>query len=289
MKFLVTGAGGQLGSQWCRYLNDRGYAHSGLRSSELDISDASAVEEVLDRFKPDVVINCAAYTRVDDAEREVRQAFLVNETGVRNLAIYCQAKGVRMVHYSTDYVFPGTREDQVNHPSGYAEDAETAPVNMYGESKLAGEKALVEGNPGSLLIRVSWLCGGGGPNFVRKMLQLAMEREEVAVVEDQTGTPAYASDVVDKTMQLLELNESGTYHVSSSGSLSWADFAEEIFRLSGNHTRVKRVSSSEYKTVASRPYFSLLSKEKIRKLGIEPVQWKQGLLRLLNEIRDEIS
>jgi len=257
IKFLVTGAGGQLGSEWCSFLSERGYEYAGLRSSELDISDSLEVENAITRLKPDVLINCAAYTRVDDAETEVQKAFNVNERGVKNLAGFCQLKGIRMVHYSTDYIFSGTKEDQIKFPLGYPEDALPAPVNMYGESKLAGEKALAAANPG-----------------LSKMLGFSMEREEVAVVEDQTGTPAYTSDVVHKTMQLLQLNESGTYHISSSGSLSWADFAEEIFRLSGNQTRVRRVTSAEFKTVARRPFFSLLSKEKLRKAGLEPLNKK---------------
>lgn len=291
MIYLVTGAGGQLGRDWCTELEKRGVKVTGLNSEKLDISDKVALEKKLREISPDVVVNCAAYTKVDQAENDRTKAFLVNETAVRNLGQLCSDYGIKLIHYSTDYVFPGMKEDQKRYPDGYPEDAESAPINLYGESKLAGEEVLREIGGDWLLIRVSWLCGNHGANFVLKMLELAREREEVMVVDDQIGSPAFTFDVVKKSIELLERNESGIYHVSCSGSLSWADFAEEIFRLSGNNTGVRRVSSEEFKTIAKRPSFSLLSKEKLLKKDIELLDWKKGLVQMLSEagvlVRDE--
>lgn len=289
MKILITGASGQLGSEWCNILKKSGDEFIAMSSTDLDIRDATQVHKSLEKVAPDILVNCAAYTDVDKAELEGGKTHAVNEAGVRHLAIACKSMGIRLVHYSTDYVFSGAKEDQLRYPDGYTEDAFRSPVNLYGESKYAGELALEESGCAALLIRVSWLCGAHGPNFVRKMLELSKTRNELAVVEDQIGSPAFTFDVAKKSLELLRQNRSGTYHISSSGVLSWADLAEEVFRASGVKTIVKRVPSTEYRTVAKRPHYSLLSKQKLVAIGIRPLEWKSGLKKLLNEIGTESS
>jgi len=286
--YLVTGAGGQLGSEWVRFLEKKGYSYKAFGSGELDITDPAAVITSMNWVNPDIVINCAAYTNVDRAESETEKAYSVNREGVKNLAGACRAAGILLVHYSTDYVFPGKKEDEEIYPEGYSEDAETNPVNQYGKTKLAGERELIESGADFLLIRVSWLCGPGGSNFVNTMLRLASERDTVNVVDDQAGSPAYTFDVVEKTDALIRSGERGIYHISSEGKLTWADFAEEIFRISGLETAVNRISSDEYPMDAGRPAFSLLSKKKLIRAGLRPVNWKDGLNELLKLQRQNV-
>lgn len=286
MKFLITGANGQLGSEWVSRLTDLRREFVAYGSDRLDITNQSQTQELITSEKPDVVINCAAYTNVDRAESETEKAFLVNEYGVRNLINVCKENGSKLVHFSTDYVFAGDAADRTKFPEGYPEDASTDPVNRYGASKRAGELVLEESCPQSewLLIRVSWLCGRYGSNFVKTMLKLSADKKEIPVVMDQTGSPSYAFDVVDKTIQLLESGCSGTFHISSSDEISWAQFAEEIFKISGMRTKVLSIPSDQYQTVAKRPSFSLLSKGKIQKNGLEPINWGLGLVKLLKQL-----
>jgi dTDP-4-dehydrorhamnose reductase len=281
MIYLVTGAAGQLGSEWVRYLEEDGREVIAFGSSEMDITDEQAVRTILDKYRPDVVINCAAYTRVDRAEEEPDRAFAVNEHGVENLVAACRQTGAKLVHYSTDYVFPGKSEDAGRFPAGYPEDAETAPPNVYGSSKRAGEKVLETSASDWLLIRVAWLCGPKGSNFVSTMLRLASERDEVQVVNDQIGCPSFTFDVVEKTDRLLQMNETGIWHIRSDGEISWADLARETFRLQKTGTRVREIPSSEFPMAADRPMFSLLSIQKMKDRGLTPLPWKKGLQELL--------
>lgn len=281
MRFLITGAGGQLGTEWVRYLTDRDANYHAFGSAELDLTDKQKVTEVIEKYKPEVVINCAAYTAVDRAEDEPDKAFGVNRNGVINLIEACSMVSAKLVHYSTDYVFSGKREDQNKYPDGYPEDAPRNPVNRYGESKMAGEDELGKSSIEWLLIRVSWLCSPGGTNFVNTMLRLGEENKSVNVVDDQFGSPTYTFDVTDKTMSLLESGASGIFHISSSGMISWADFADEIFRSAGMTTDVNRIPASQFPTKAKRPAFSLLSKNKLYVTGLKPMGWETGLHHLL--------
>lgn len=284
MKFLVTGASGQLGSEWVKQLDKNGILFSAFNSNELDITNPSDIRRKMEEHKPDVVINCGAYTNVDGAESEFQKALSVNRDGVMNLAQYCNENQIMLVHYSTDYVFPGSKKDAEFYPHGYPEDAKTGPINRYGESKLAGEKELKKIGSDYLLIRVSWLCGAEGSNFVKTMLSLAESRNEVMVVDDQIGSPSFTFDVVEKTLALLKLEKNGCYHVSSSGKITWADFADQIFNEANKKVFVKRIRSEEFDTKAARPLFSLLSNEKCKRLGVDQLDWEKGLQRLLSEI-----
>lgn len=287
MKYLISGAGGQLGREWVRLLDysAKGDEFIALNHSAFDITDQDTVKKIIKKEKPDVLINCAAYTDVDGAESHQEKADLINHKAVRNLASECDYAGVKLVHYSTDYVFPGKVEDAMKHPDGYSEDAEKRPVNVYGKTKLAGEQTLKQETENYLLIRVSWLCGTLGKNFVKTMVRMGLERGDVSVVDDQIGSPAFTFDVAEKTRWLIKNGNTGTYHISSEGNITWADFAEEIFAQAEMDVNVKRVTSEEFKTVAKRPAFSLLSKGKIANEGLTPVPWKSGLRELLNRLK----
>lgn len=284
MKYLITGANGQLGREWVRYLSALNANVTATTSEQLDITDIDRVVEVLNRITPDVVINCAAYTKVDQAESDYDGALRVNRDGVKNLIRACANTNSKLVHFSTDYVFAGLQENRETYPAGYPEDAKTDPINRYGTSKRAGEIELEKSEIDWLLIRVSWLCGSQGSNFVKTMLRLGKEHGVVSVVEDQTGSPSYTFDVVEKTYQMLKQDLTGIYHVSSGGEVSWADFAEAIFLESDLQTTLNRITTAQFKTIAKRPSFSLLNKDKMEKKGIKPLDWQEGLKRLMREL-----
>ncbi len=285
MSILVTGAGGQLGMEWVKFLGRMGLEHHAMTSKDLDITNSGAVDLTLNRVKPEVVVNCAAYTDVDGAESDVEKALRVNRNGVGHLAEWCAGNSIPIIHYSTDYVFPGRKTDLVTYPDGYPEDGETDPVNRYGESKRAGEELLFEAGAPYLLIRVSWLCGEFGNNFVKTMLKLGNERDRIQVVKDQIGSPTYAASVVKLSHQLLQQGHKGIYHITSGGMISWYDFASEIFRMAGVNTVVEPVSTSEYPVKAPRPAFSKLDSSKISStLSIQMEEWDEGLTELMNKL-----
>ncbi|SMO85816.1 dTDP-4-dehydrorhamnose reductase [Gracilimonas mengyeensis] len=285
MRILVTGGSGQLGSEWVQYLNRQEVEFISLSSYDFDLTDHADTRRVMGNLKPDVLINCAAYTKVDQAEEEPEKAFAINGEGVANLAGYCAEHDIKLVHFSTDYVFPGTKEDGEKLPGGYPEDHPTNPINVYGESKLAGEKALKESGCSYLLCRVSWLCGRYGNNFVKTMLKLGHERDLLKVVNDQHGCPTFTKNAVDLCWKLILQEEEGTFHLSSKGKISWYDFANEIFKQADVKVHVEPVDSSEFASAAKRPAFSLLSTQKIANIsGAEVIGWKEGLKNLLSEL-----
>ena len=284
MSYLITGASGQLGHEWVQYAKREGIPYRALSHEELDITKSELVEMLLERIKPKVLINCAAYTNVDGAESERELAFSVNRDGVINLANASATLGIKMVHYSTDYIFSGSSEDRIKFARGYPEDAPKHPVNVYGESKVAGESALTQSGADYLLLRVSWLCGRFGSNFVKTMLGLGAKRNSLQVVDDQLSSPSFTDQVTEQTNRLLSDGAAGTYHLSSKGMISWADYATEIFNLSGFQINVERISSEEYGFEAERPKYSLLSTAKAESEGVEIIEWRSGLKNLLKQI-----
>ncbi len=269
-----------------QFLNRQEVEFIALPSSDFDLTDQPDTRRVMDNLKPDLIINCAAYTNVDQAEDEPDKAFAVNGEGVKNLAEYCAEKKIKLVHFSTDYVFPGTREDMEKLPEGYPEDHPTNPINTYGESKLAGEEAIREAGCDHQIFRVSWLCGRYGENFVKTMLRLAEDRDELKIVNDQFGCPTFANNVTTNAWELIKRSHSGTFNLSSLGKITWFDFAAEIFTQTGTDIKLQPVDSSEFPSKAKRPAFSLLSTQKITNIpGVELIDWKEGLTKLLADLR----
>lgn len=251
-KLIITGANGQLGRAInALYQGREDIVCVNTDVDELDITNLEEVEALVAREKPYAIVNCAAYTAVDACEDQEELAFRVNAIGPRNLAIAAEANGAKMMHISTDYVFAG------NSNVPYREFDATGPKGAYGRTKLAGEKFVERFSSRHFIIRTAWLYGDG-KNFVKTMLRLAETMPEVKVVDDQVGSPTSASELAKAMDALLFTNNYGTFHGTCEGVCSWADFAEEIFRLAGTGTKVVRISSSEFAAKAQRPAYSVL-------------------------------
>jgi len=275
--WLVTGAGGMLGLDLMASLEREGETAFGLTRRDLDISRGHAVTRALRDYRPDIVVNCAAWTGVDDAETSEDEALLVNGIGARLVATACSATGTRMVHISTDYVFGG------NARRPYDENDVTGPSTAYGRTKLAGERAVRDLLPAAgFVVRTAWLYGANGPNFVRTLIGLEAERDTVDVVDDQIGQPTWTLDVADQIIALARSHaKAGIYHATSSGQTSWCGLASEIFRLLGaDPRRVRPINSRAYPRPASRPSYSVLGHGAWAGTGIEPIpDWRLRLQR----------
>ena len=282
-RWLVTGAGGMLGSDLAGALERAGESVSGLSRADLDITDEAAVLAAVRGCAPDVVVNCAAWTAVDEAESREDEALAVNGRGAGHVAAACAASGARLVHLSTDYVFGG----DATRP--YTERDAPGPRTAYGRTKLAGEKAVLGALPGTgYVVRTAWLYGAHGRNFARAMIRLEREQATVTVVDDQRGQPTWTADVARRIIALARSGAAGgIYHVASSGEATWFEFAREIFRLLGaDPARVRPVRSSEYPRPAPRPSYSVLGHEALPALGIEPIgHWQTALQRAFPALR----
>jgi dTDP-4-dehydrorhamnose reductase len=255
-----------------------------LGRPDLDITDRASVERALLTVRPDIVVNTAAYTDVDKAENEWEQAFAVNSDGAANVASVSASMGCPVIHFSTDYVFSGTKA------TPYREDDQTGPLGAYGRSKLAGEEAVATSNPAHAILRTAWVYSPSGRNFVRTMLRLAGERDTINVVSDQQGTPTSAAFLAAAVAEIARHAISdpggsgwrGIFHVVAGGATDWAGFAEEVFRQSakrgGPAAAVKRITTAEYKTAAVRPANSRLDISRFRSVfGVEPSQWQDDV------------
>ena len=287
MRLLIIGANGQLGKEWVEFCKKRSISFTEYDLPELDITKTDQLEEVLDREHPNVLINCAAYTKVDQAETDRELADQINHKAVANLADACKDRNIKLVHYSTDYVFAGEASDRESNPEGYPEDHPTAPTNVYGVTKRDGEEVIRSSECDYLILRISWLCGVYGPNFVKTMLRLGGERDELSVVDDQFGSPTFTKNVVEWTWELLQKQVDGIVHLSSSGITNWYTFAKKIFELKGLQVTVNPVDSTAYKTAATRPAFSKLNTGKFSEIvGYQPISWQEGLATLIEEIAE---
>ena len=279
MRILVTGVSGQLGYDVERELDQRGIEHLGTSSRELDITDREAVERLMESYRPDAVIHCAAYTKVDLAEDEPERCWAVNADGTRNVAAACRKTGAKLLYISTDYVFPGTGE------RSYETGDPTGPVNTYGRSKLAGELAVQSLLEKYFIVRISWVFGKNGNNFVKTMLRLAETKAELSVVCDQIGSPTYTADLAPLLCDMVQTERYGVYHATNEGTCAWSEFAEAIFELEGRQVAVHPIPTSAYPTKAARPLNSRLSKESLRDNGFQALpEWKDALARYLKEI-----
>jgi len=290
MKLLITGAGGQLGLALARRLSSQ-HEVIALTRSQLDISNAKACSEMLKAVRPDMLLNCAAYTAVDRAETDRDRAFSNNADGPLNLALACNEQGTFPIHFSTDYVFDGTAS------TPYAEDAATNPTSVYGESKLAGEIAFSNASPAHLVFRLSWVYSNDGSNFYKTMLRLGSERSQLRVVADQIGVPNYTGDIADAVASVLEFSKpelvarTGVYHLSATGPSTWCDFARSIFSCAqmSDRVAVEAISTSEYETAASRPAYSVLDARRFAAtFGVPILDWPLGLQRCLTERTMEV-
>ena len=279
MKILVTGVGGQLGHDVCRVLAARNIAHRGVDIAAFDITDVKATQEYIMNYCPDAVIHCSAWTAVDKAEDKLDTVRAVNTEGPRNIAAVCKEIGAKLLYISTDYVFPGTGE------RFYEPEDPTGPLGAYGETKLGGELAVKELLEKYFIVRISWVFGMNGNNFVKTMLRLAETKTELNVVCDQIGSPTYTADLAPLLCNMIMTEKYGVYHATNEGVCSWAEFAQEIFRLAGKNVKVNPVSTSEYPTKAARPLNSRMSKDKLEKMGFARLpDWHDALARYIHEL-----
>lgn len=279
MKLLVTGVKGQLGYDVCKVLSARGIEHRGVDIEDFDITNVQATHDYIAAYRPDGVIHCSAWTAVDRAEDELEKVRAVNAEGPRNIASACKEIGAKLVYISTDYVFPGTGD------RFYEPDDPTGPLGAYGVTKLEGEQAVQALLERYFIVRVSWVFGKNGNNFVRTMLRLAETKSELNVVCDQIGSPTYTADLAPLLCDMVVSEKYGVYHATNEGICSWAEFAEEIFRLAGKDVKVNPVPTSEYPTRAVRPLNSRMSKAKLEEMGFSRLpDWHNALVRYLREL-----
>jgi len=282
-KILVIGAGGQLG-QCLKTVAERRGINDIVFPAEQDanILDQSGLNDLLAREQPAFVINCAAYTAVDKAEDEVELAKAINETGAGNLASACLVNGATLIHVSTDFVFEG------NEVQLLKEDDQAEPINVYGVTKLDGEKVVVSTLPAHFIIRTSWLYSEYANNFVKTMLKLGAERDELNIIADQVGTPTYAIDLANAIFDIISSSSAayGVYHYSNEGVTSWFDFAKAIFDISETAVKVNPIPGSAYPTKAIRPAFSVMDKSKIKDtFNIEIPYWRDSLVECIKQIK----
>ncbi|MDD3252734.1 MAG: dTDP-4-dehydrorhamnose reductase [Lachnospiraceae bacterium] len=280
MKILVTGAKGQLGTDLMNELAKRGLTGIGVDVDEMDITDAAACRRVISQSGADAVIHCAAYTAVDAAEDQVELCRKINGEGTRNVAQACHDVDMKMMYISTDYVFDG----EGTRP--WEPDDERAPLNVYGQTKYEGELAVEELIEKYFTVRIAWVFGVGGKNFIKTMLRLGKERGAVSVVDDQVGSPTYTYDLARLLVDMIQTDHYGRYHATNEGLCSWYEFANEIFHQAGmDDVKVTPVSSSEFPAKAKRPANSRMSKEKLSENGFERLpSWQDALGRFLKEI-----
>lgn len=282
MKILITGRHGQLGSE----LHDlkQSYPHHQMvfmDREEMDLSNSDQIIEVLNTEKPDIIINAGAYTAVDKAESDQELCNAVNHIAVKTIGEWAAKNNAKVIHISTDYVFDGTSETPLKETDA------TDPINVYGLTKLKGEEALVQSGADYVILRTAWVYSTYGANFVKTMMRLMNEREEIGVVADQIGTPTYARDLALAIMQIIETPQfvQGVYHYSNEGTISWHEFATAIKEIKGYSTKINAIGSEAFPTPAKRPNFSLLDKTKIKEIYKASVpDWKTSLQEMLAKL-----
>jgi dTDP-4-dehydrorhamnose reductase len=289
---LITGARGQVGKELSTIANTHRYNVIAAGRSELDITQASKVNDYLKQHQPDIVINAAAYTAVDKAEEEQAIAYAINHDGAKNIATTCATLSIPLFHISTDYVFDGSKAEPYN------EEDDVSPLGVYGDSKWQGEEAIREKLNNAIILRVAWVFGAQGNNFVKTMLRLAKERDELNVVADQVGGPSPAKDIAETLIKLVEKYHKnknlqwGTYHYCGSPKTTWHEFATEIFKqankkgLINKEIKVNPITTAQYPTPAKRPKNSMLNCSKIKNIfEIDLPNWRNALNVVLSELK----
>jgi dTDP-4-dehydrorhamnose reductase len=286
-KVVVFGGRGQLGAELAKLFIERGDAVAGFDRAAVDISDAAAVEDVLAKADPALVLNAAAYNQVDVAEKEPLPALLANGLAVRNLAMACRQVDARFVHFSTDYVFDGSAG------RAYTEEDQTHPLGAYAVSKLAGEHYACAYLENPLIIRTSGVFGPGGlrtarGNFIELMLRLAAGKQPIRVVDDHVASPTYAPLLAARTAAMVDRNLHGVFHVGGGTAISWFDYAAMIFRVAGLTPDLRRTNEREFRTAARRPKYSALSNAKMESRGIEPMPPLETAVRMYVQARERL-
>lgn len=275
---LVTGITGQLGYDVAKELEKRGENFIGTTRKEIDLSKPDDVKNFILEKKPSAVIHCAAYTAVDKAESEAELALTVNGLATRKIAEACKEIGAKMLYVSTDYVFGG------NGDTPYEINDEKAPQNIYGKGKLLGEDSVIALLRNYFIVRISWVFGSNGKNFVQTMLSFNKRRKKISVVDDQIGSPTYTADVAPLLVDMIQSDKYGIYHATNEGFCSWAEFAEEIFKQAGREITVEKIPTSEYPTPARRPLNSRLSKKTLDEAGFKRLpSWQDAVTRFLRD------
>jgi dTDP-4-dehydrorhamnose reductase len=282
---VVFGASGQLGQCFKDFAEKEGISSIYFPSeSEANILDNEALKQVFEIYKPSFSINCAAYTAVDKAEDDQEMAMKINKTGVENLSRHCAENGSTLIHVSTDFVFKGDKSTPRN------EDDEAEPINVYGETKLEGEQAVEALLKKYFIVRTGWLYSEYGNNFVKTMLKLGAERDELKIIADQTGTPTYAMDLASCIIHIIKSGSVayGIYHYSNEGIASWYDFAKAIFDISETKVKTLPIKTSEYVTKAARPAYSVMDKSKVKQtFNIEIPYWRDSLITCINKLKNK--
>lgn len=279
MRVLVTGVRGQLGHDVMNELAKRGYEGVGVDVQEMDITDREAVERVMREAHVDKVVHCAAWTAVDAAEDQLELCRKVNALGTENIARMCRELDVPMIYISTDYVFDGEGERP------WEPDDERHPLNAYGQTKYEGELAVEKYLEKYYIVRIAWVFGVNGKNFIKTMLKLSETHDTITVVNDQIGSPTYTYDLARLLVDMLETDKYGRYHATNEGLCSWYEFAREIFRAAGRDVKVLPVTSDQYPSRAKRPHNSRMSKDKLEEMGFQRLpSWQDALERYLKEI-----
>ncbi|EKI8068917.1 dTDP-4-dehydrorhamnose reductase [Campylobacter coli] len=284
----ILGSNGQLGKTFRELFSlfEKKYNAYFFDKTQLNIQDKNLLEYFIDKYKFDYIINCAAYTDVNLAEVEQEKAYILNHNSVKNIADLAKKYNLTFIHISTDYVFDGKSYIP------YKEDDKTKPLNIYGESKLRGERAIIDIKPkNTIILRTSWLYSNYKGNFVHTIRNLGKKRDEIDVVFDQIGTPTYARDLAEVIVNILpaiQNEKPEIYHYSNEGVASWYDFAKEIMKLSQLDCNIKPIESKDFSTLAPRPYYSVLNKQKIKeKFHIEIPYWKDSLERCINILQKD--
>ena len=284
MKVLVTGVGGQLGYDVVKELERRKIECIGADLKEFDITDYDAAHAFITAHKPDAIIHCSAYTAVDRAEEEPELCHIVNVLGTENIAKICKEINAKMIYISTDYVFPGTGAEY------YEVDSPTGHQNIYGQTKLKGEIAVKSILDKYFIVRISWVFGINGNNFIKTMLKLGKERSEINVVADQIGSPTYTADLGPLLCDMVSTEKYGTYHATNEEICSWAEFAEEIFKIAKIDCKVNHIKTEEYPTKAVRPKNSRMSKKSLDAAGFNRLPyWQDAVERYLEEMEDKVD
>ena len=280
MKVLVTGTKGQLGYDVVNELEKRGHTAVAVDIEEMDITDAVSVERVITEAEVEAVIHCAAYTAVDAAEDNVEICRRVNAEGTENIAKVCKKLDLKMIYISTGYVFGGEGERP------WEPDDERHPLNVYGQTKYEGELAVEKYLEKYFIVRIAWVFGVNGKNFIKTMLKLSETHEELNVVDDQVGSPTYTYDLAVLLVDMVESDKYGRYHATNEGLCTWYEFAKEIFRQAGVEVKVNPVTSDMFPAKAKRPKNSRMSKDKLDANGFHRLPtWQDALERYLSEIR----